>query len=66
MVIGAVWYGPLFGNPWMEALGIKQEDASSSEMGKAYAISVLNSLLMTFVLANVITMTGTSGFGGGV
>ena len=66
MAIGAVWYGPLFGKPWMEALGIKPEEASSSEMGKAYAVAVLNSLLMAFILANVITLTSTMGFGGGV
>jgi hypothetical protein len=66
MVIGAVWYGPLLGKKWMAELGMTLEDANSGDMGKAYAIAVLNSFLMAFVLANVIRLTGVTGLGGGI
>ena len=26
MVVGYVWYGPLFGKPWMKLVGITKED----------------------------------------
>ncbi len=26
-ILGALWYGPLFGKSWMAALGITKEDA---------------------------------------
>ena len=61
MVIGGIWYGPLFGKPWMKELGLTMEDIQSGDMVKPYAVAVLNSFLMAFVLANVIAWTGAGG-----
>lgn len=55
MILGTIWYGPLFGKPWMKMMGIKKEDmngVSSSEMGKLYGIQFLGSVIMAFVLAH--------------
>ena len=46
MVIGAIWYGPLLGKPWMKELGFTMEDIQGSPMGVPYAVAVLNSFLM--------------------
>ena len=32
MALGAIWYGPLFGKPWMEATGIKMDDMEGKNM----------------------------------
>ena len=61
MGIGALWYGPLFGKLWMEDLGITLEDTQSGNMGQAYGIAVLNSLMMSFVVANAVVWTEISG-----
>jgi len=66
MGLGAVWYGPLFGKPWMEATGIKMEDIEGKNMMPPYVVAILNSLFMAFMMANVIVWTGTASFGGGL
>jgi hypothetical protein len=66
MVTGALWYGPLFGKPWMQELGLTMEDIEGGDMAKPYAVAILNSLLMAFVLANAIAWTGAATIGTGV
>ncbi len=59
MVIGSVWYMPaVFGNAWMADLGKKQSDASNP--GPAMAVMALGSLVMTYVLAQVVMQFGAS------
>jgi len=65
MVIGALWYGPLLGKPWMKELGVTMDDISSTPMVPAYLVAILNSFLMAFVLANVVAWTGVTGVLGG-
>jgi hypothetical protein len=66
MVVGARWYGPLFGKQWMNELGLSMEDIQNGQTKLPYLIAILNSFFMAFVLANVIIWTGVSGVGGGV
>ena len=66
MGLGAVWYGPLFGKPWMEATGIKLEDIEGKNMMPPYVVAILNSFFMSFFMANVIVWTGTASVGGGL
>ena len=66
MVIGALWYGPLFGKRWMQELGLTMEDIQSGQMWQPYLIAILNSFLMAFVLANAVAWTGVSGVAGGL
>lgn len=54
MVIGSLWYGPLFGKPWMKMMGIKQSGMKSPEMAKLYGIQLLGSIVMAFVLAHTL------------
>jgi hypothetical protein len=50
MVIGAVWYGPLFGKKWMEIIGVSTEDSEANKkMQKAY--------MPRYVLAHLIADT---------
>ena len=66
MGLGAVWYGALFGKPWMEGTGIKLEDIEGKNMMPPYVVAILNSFLMAFMMANVIAWTGTVSLGGGL
>ncbi len=59
MVIGFVWYGPLFGKIWMNAAGIGPMDMEKrKEMQKSagplYGIQFVLSLFTAYVLAHYI------------
>jgi hypothetical protein len=61
--IGGVWYGPLFGNAWLAALGKKLEDIQPSPA--PYIISFVTALITAIVLAMLIQALGiTSVYGG--
>lgn len=55
MFVGSIWYGPLFGKPWMKLMGFNKKDkagVSSSQMSKLYGIQFVASLVMAYVLAH--------------
>lgn len=57
MVLGSLWYGPLFGKQWIALSGIsseKLEGAKAKGMGKSYSLMFVGSLLMAYVLAHAI------------
>lgn len=59
MVLGYVWYGPLFGKKWMKLSGIKMDTASQKGMGKSYTIMFIGSLVMAWVLAHALIFGNT-------
>lgn len=55
MVLGSLWYGPIFGKPWMKLMGMKKESMkgiTGSEMAKLYGIQTIGSIIMAFVMAH--------------
>lgn len=57
MVLGFLWYGPLFGKPWMRMMGITQEQiqkAKGKSMAGSYFIMLIGSLLMSWILAHAV------------
>lgn len=57
MIIGFLWYGPLFGKPWLKLMAFtpeKMEEAKAKGMSKTYALMALGSLVMSFVLAHAL------------
>ena len=58
MVLGGMWYGPLFGKKWMEIVGADLSDVECKEIQKAagplYFVQFLLTLFQVFVLANFI------------
>ncbi len=73
MVIGFVWYGPLFGKTWMKLSGItaeKADSAKASGMGKTYLLAFAGSLVMSNVLAHALVFASayfeTSGIPAGL
>lgn len=58
MVVGSLWYGPLFGKSWMKLTGMKKEDAKKSEMPKLYGIMFLGALIEAYILSIFIHYAG--------
>ena len=57
MVLGFLWYGPIFGKSWMAVMRFTQESieqAKAKGMGKSYAIMMIGALLMSWILAHAI------------
>jgi len=59
MVVGGIWYGPLFGRAWMHILGVNPDDTKrQKEMQKAagplYLIQFILVLFQAYVLAHYI------------
>lgn len=64
MIIGFLWYGPLFGKPWSKMMGWgEMTPEKMKEMQKkampGYAISFVGSLLMAFVFAHALVFADT-------
>jgi hypothetical protein len=60
MVIGMVWYGPLFGKMWRGLVGLtekKMEEIKKKGMAQTYLTSFLLSLVMAYVLDHFIWFT---------
>lgn len=60
MVIGMLWFGPLFGKRWMRLSGItekKLKELQQNGMTQTYAISFVSSLVMAYVLDHFIWFT---------
>ena len=63
MVIGFLWYGPLFGKQYMKLMKVddkKLKAAKKKGMGKSYALTFLTSLITGYVLANFVGYLGAS------
>lgn len=58
MVVGSVWYGPLFGKEWMKLAGAKKEDVKKSEMPKLYGIMFIGTLFEAYILSMFIHYAG--------
>jgi hypothetical protein len=55
--LGFLWYGPLFGKPWMALKGVDPSHSDSSP-GPALLIGFLVGLVEFWMLANVLSWVG--------
>lgn len=58
MVLGSIWYGPLFGKTRMREIGLSKNDmgkVSGGEMAGLYLQQTILSFLMVVVLALVMS-----------
>lgn len=59
MIVGSIWYGPLFGKLWMEGMGFDPNNQDfkakmKKSAGPAYGQMFVLALLEAFVLAHII------------
>lgn len=62
MIIGYVWYGPLFGKPWSALMKFTPEHMAAARakgMTTNYIIMALGAFLMSFILAHAIIFADT-------
>jgi len=66
MVVGAIWYGPLFGKKWMEIIGVNHMDEEARKKmqksaGPLYAVQFVLTLFQVLVLAHLVADTKIAG-----
>ena len=61
MLLGFLWYGPLFGKTWMKLMKWDPKKMGSmkanSNMALSYGITFVGSLVMAYVLAHIVGYT---------
>ncbi len=65
MVIGFVYYGPVFQRQYLEAAGFSMEEAQAISPSY-YGLTFLFTLVEAFFLAVLLKSMGSSGVGGGL
>ena len=59
MVVGALWYGPIFGKRWLGLMGLTEEEvAKDFSPLKTYGVSFVLALVTAFVLAQLLHASG--------
>lgn len=66
MIIGAIWYGPIFGKKWMEIAGVNPADEETiKKMQKSaaplYFVQFVLTLFQVLVLAHLVADTNIVG-----
>ncbi|WP_435418458.1 DUF1761 domain-containing protein [Parerythrobacter aurantius] len=59
-VVGAIWYGVLFGKAWQRAAGLSDEQVKGGNMALILGLTLAFELLIALVLAHQFAMTGAS------
>jgi hypothetical protein len=59
MVLGFVWFGPIFGKSWMKITGMENMDKATmkqknKEMGPQYLLIFIGALVIAFVMSSFI------------
>ena len=65
MVVGALWYGPLFGKAWMQEMKITEKDmkkAKEKGMASLMIINFIGTLITAYVLAHFVGYLSLSTF----
>lgn len=68
MVLGALWYGPLFGKAWMAATGrttMGDAEGGGAAMAKSYGLTFVGALIASAVMAWVIGAASVTDVVGG-
>ncbi len=60
MIIGFLWYGPLFGKPWADMMGFKFDSPEAmkeaqKKMMPGYIASFLGALILAYTLSHSLT-----------
>ena len=71
MVVGSIWYGPLFGKKFMREMGMdswtsEKQAAMKKKMIPSYVLQFVASCVMFYILAGLIASFGHTTFGGGM
>jgi hypothetical protein len=65
MVLGFLWFGPVFGKAWTNAMGWTEAEMAAGrekmkkEGWKTYAVQAIGALVMAYVLSHVLVFAST-------
>lgn len=62
MVVGFLWFGPIFGKQWVKMMGWTPEEMKEAQkkgMTKSYVIAIIGSLLTAWVIAELTVILGS-------
>jgi hypothetical protein len=62
LVLGALWYGPLFGRAWLKLSGVRADAVKTADAVRGYLSSLLASFIQAAVLAALLALTGGDGW----
>lgn len=56
MIVGMLWYGPLFGKHWLKTMGLSEKDLKKKKkgLGRALTASFITGLVTAYVLSYAI------------
>ncbi len=60
IVLGSLWYGPLFGKPWIKIMGFKKSSMDAAKkkgMAASYFTAFVSSFVMNYILAHFVDYT---------
>ena len=63
MVLGFLWYGPIFGKKWIKLTGMTEaqiKEAKAKGMTKSYALMMVSALVMAYALAMFVDKIGAN------
>lgn len=67
MLIGSMWYGPLFGKAWIAAVGKSEEDLKKDfNPAKTYGLTIVINFVIAYVLARIMGYAGAETVGDGL
>lgn len=68
MIVGSIWYGPLFGKKWIKLVGFTKEEMEKGkkDMPRTYGLMFVGSLLTSFVLSVTISLAPMQSMATGV
>ncbi len=62
-VLGALWYGPLFGKIWLKEMNFTEEELKKANMAKIFGTAFFLNLIISINLAMFIGPKADLGFG---
>jgi hypothetical protein len=67
MVLGCLWYGPVFGKQWQKLMGFTSKSMKSMPLTPAAAMTLgfITSLIMNYVVSIFVDYTAATTFGNG-
>lgn len=57
-VVGAIWYGAIFGKAWQSAAGLSDEDVQTGNMAVIFGLTFVAEFVIAMVLWHLLARTG--------
>ena len=66
LIVGFIWYGPLFGKAWQKEVGLSDEELKNGNMPLIFGLSLVFSFIIAFSLWAQVMVGGGPGEAHGV